>query len=136
MFAAGQTKLPRTPDNQPDLQGIWNNGTITPLERPRELEGKPFFTPEEAAQYEKQVRERNNGDRRDANADADLAVGYNDFWWDRGTKVYRDVANVADCQPARWKNPAINAGRSKKGRGSSGSEKVASRRRPRGSVAG
>src|SRR5438105_15794717 len=81
---AGQT---RTADNQPDLQGIWTNATLTPLERPAELAGKAFFTPGEAAQYEKQARERNNGDRRDANSDADLAVGYNDFWWDRGTKV-------------------------------------------------
>src|SRR4030095_8323367 len=73
--------------NQRDLEGIWTNGTITPLERPREFSEKEFLTPEEAAQYEKQVRERNHGDRRDANSDADLATGYNDFWWDRGTKV-------------------------------------------------
>src|SRR5262245_55960584 len=79
--------VPRTPDNQPDLQGVWTNGTITPLERPREVEGKDFLTPEEAAEYEKQVRERNNGDRRDVNAEAGLAIGYNDFWWDRGTRV-------------------------------------------------
>ena len=73
--------------NQRDLEGIWTNGTITPLERPREFSEKEFLTPVEAAQYEKQVRERNHGDRRDANSDADLATGYNDFWWDRGTKV-------------------------------------------------
>jgi hypothetical protein len=40
----------------------------------------------EAAEHEKQARERNNGDRRDRdNIDNDLAVGYNDIWWDRGT---------------------------------------------------
>jgi len=43
------------PDGHPDLQGIWTNGTITPLERPRELADKPFFTPAEAADYEKQA---------------------------------------------------------------------------------
>src|SRR5271165_3355001 len=32
---------PRTPDGQPDLQGIWTNGFITPLERPADLAGKP-----------------------------------------------------------------------------------------------
>ena len=36
----------RTADGQPDLQGIWNNSTMTPLERPAELEGKEFFTAE------------------------------------------------------------------------------------------
>ena len=29
--------VPRTPDGQPDLQGIWTNATLTPLERPRAL---------------------------------------------------------------------------------------------------
>ena len=28
---------PRTPDGQPDLQGIWSNATTTPLERPSAL---------------------------------------------------------------------------------------------------
>src|SRR5262245_42674958 len=73
--------VPRMPDGHPDLEGIWTNGTITPLERPRELADKPFFTAAEAAEYEKQARDRNNGDRRDANTEADLATGYNDFWW-------------------------------------------------------
>jgi hypothetical protein len=44
---------PRTPDGHPDLQGIWTNATITPLERPRELGAKEFYTPEEAAEYRK-----------------------------------------------------------------------------------
>jgi len=70
-----------------DLQGIWTNATLTPLERPPELAGKEFFTPAEAAAFEKQGRERNNADRRDSNAEADLAVGYNAVWWDRGTHV-------------------------------------------------
>jgi hypothetical protein len=70
-----------------DLEGIWTNATLTPFERPRELADKAFFTPEEASAFEKQVRDRNNADHRDANSEADLVIGYNDFWWDRGTKV-------------------------------------------------
>ena len=35
---------PRTPWGDPDLQGIWNNSTITPLERPSEFAGQPFLT--------------------------------------------------------------------------------------------
>src|ERR1051326_2457854 len=46
--------VPRTPDGQPDFQGIWSNATITPLERPAELAGKQFFTEPEGAAYEKQ----------------------------------------------------------------------------------
>jgi len=43
----------RTPDGHPDLQGYWTNTTVTPLERPKDLGDKAFFTPEEAAAYEK-----------------------------------------------------------------------------------
>ena len=43
----------RTPDGTPDLQGYWTNTTVTPLERPKDLADKAFFTPEEAAAYAK-----------------------------------------------------------------------------------
>src|SRR5262245_58331262 len=45
----GQAPTARTPDGQPDLQGIWTMATFTPLERPASLAGKQFFTAEEAA---------------------------------------------------------------------------------------
>ncbi len=72
---------------QPDLQGIWTNATITPLERPKELAGKEFFTEAEAAAYEKRVLEESNKDRRDGSPEDDVGRAYNDSWWDRGTKV-------------------------------------------------
>ena len=78
---------PRTPDGHPDLQGIWTNATITPLERPAELAGKAVLTAAEAAAYEKEIRQRNNADNRKENPQADVNGAYNDFWWDRGTKV-------------------------------------------------
>jgi hypothetical protein len=46
---SGTYKVPRTPDGQPDLQGYWTNLTYTPLERPRALATKPFYTEQEAA---------------------------------------------------------------------------------------
>jgi hypothetical protein len=49
---AGSASL-RTGDRHPDLQGYWTNSTVTPLERPKELGNKAFFTPEEAAEYAK-----------------------------------------------------------------------------------
>jgi len=55
-LAAAQTwKPPRTPDGHPDLQGFWTNASITPMERPRELGAKEFFTEEEAAEYRKRT---------------------------------------------------------------------------------
>ena len=40
---------PRTPWGHPDLQGVWANNSATPLERPKELAGKEFLSPEEVA---------------------------------------------------------------------------------------
>lgn len=39
----------RTPDGQPDLQGVWTNATRVPLERPAGLGAKELYTEEEAA---------------------------------------------------------------------------------------
>src|SRR5690349_2620775 len=90
---AGQGKptgqqLPRTPWGDPDLQGIWSIATITPFERPSALADKAQLTEQEAAEAEKTFLKTQNQDRRDgAGTDADVALAYNDFWWDRGTKV-------------------------------------------------
>src|SRR5262245_16247648 len=46
-----------------NLDGTWNSATATPLERPRDLRDKPFFTAEEAAAWEQQVA-KNNESRR------------------------------------------------------------------------
>lgn len=45
-------KMPRTADGHPDLQGIWNNSTRTPLERPAEFVGKPTLTDADAKVWE------------------------------------------------------------------------------------
>lgn len=48
---------PRTPWSDPDLRGVWHLATYTPLQRPRELAGKPFYTEEEALTAFKKVVE-------------------------------------------------------------------------------
>jgi hypothetical protein len=45
---SAQKGVPRTPDGRPDFQGLWLNGTATPLERPAAFAGKPFATDAEA----------------------------------------------------------------------------------------
>ncbi len=50
--------LPHTPDGQPDLQGVWTNNTITPLQRPKELAGREFYSEDEMAAVQKAQRER------------------------------------------------------------------------------
>jgi hypothetical protein len=49
---------PRTADGVPDLQGFWTNATSIPLERPKALGAKEFYTDEEAAQREKAAQEQ------------------------------------------------------------------------------
>ena len=43
--------LAQTPWGDPDLQGIWNSKTQTPLERPDDDAGKAFLTAEEVSAY-------------------------------------------------------------------------------------
>jgi hypothetical protein len=74
---------PRTPQGRPDLQGIWANSTITPLERPQGFESKAFFTKAEAAAFERdaprkfleklgEVDVKTNGEIDDLNANSRL----------------------------------------------------------------
>src|SRR5215510_9609595 len=55
IVSAQTWKMPRTPDGRPDLQGVWTNASITPMERPAELGAKEFFTEEEAAEDRKRA---------------------------------------------------------------------------------
>lgn len=106
----GQAKTSlRTPDGQPDLQGTWSWATITPFERPAQFAGKEFLTEKEAADYEKEVLERNNMDRRDGPAEADVSRAYNDFWWDRGTKVVKTRRTSLVIDPKDGKVPPMTA---------------------------
>jgi len=75
---------PRTPDGKPDLQGIWNNATLTPLERDAAYAGKPTLNEKEAADFEKAMLRDVDADRRDGAALADVNRAYNEFWRDRG----------------------------------------------------
>ena len=84
---ATHVRAPRTPDGQPDLQGIWTNATLTPLERPRELANRAFFTAEEAAAYEKRLLVEGDRDRRDGSPEVDVGRAYNEGWFDRGSKL-------------------------------------------------
>ncbi|MDO8677934.1 MAG: hypothetical protein Q7R30_05135 [Acidobacteriota bacterium] len=98
--AGARWTLARTPDGQPDLQGIWTNATVTPLERPRALAGKAFLTDAEAAALEKQIAQQ----RVASDKFGPLESGsYNQFWYDSGTKVLstRQTSLVVDPPDGR-----------------------------------
>jgi hypothetical protein len=100
-------KAGRTPDGQPDLQGVWDAASMTPLERPAELGSKEFYTPEEMAAYEKQRAHELDRDRRDGSADADLARAYNDGWFDRGAHLGSNRRTSRIVEPANGRFPAM-----------------------------
>jgi hypothetical protein len=98
---------PRTADGRPDLQGIWSNATLTPFERPTELEGKEFFTKTEAAEFARASLERANRDRRGATAQEDVEGSYNEAWIDRGTKMFSNLRTSIVVDPANGRVPPL-----------------------------
>src|ERR1700685_1875082 len=88
--AAKKWSAPRTTDGRPDLEGVWDAASMTPLERPVELGNKEFYTPEEIAAYEKKSANELDRDRRDGPAEADLGRAYSDGWFDRGAHLASD----------------------------------------------
>ncbi len=51
------------------------------------MAGREFFTPEEVAALEKRAQEQSGDEGRTKGTRGDVERAYNDFWWDRGTKV-------------------------------------------------
>jgi hypothetical protein len=85
--AAKPYTAPMTPWGEPDLQGTFSNRTITPFERSPNVKGREFFTPEEVAAMEKAASQSGGDEGRTRGTRGDVDRAYNDFWWDRGTKV-------------------------------------------------
>ena len=67
---------PRTADGTPDLQGVWNNATLTPLERPEGFGAKEFFTDAEFAELAKRVLKGDVGPEADIGAAASQPLRY------------------------------------------------------------
>ena len=115
---------PKTAWGAPDLQGVWDFRTITPLQRPEDLGDKAFLTEEEAVQREQAAVQRDidawNADARRTEAGGNVG-GYNNFWMDRGTRVVGTRRTSLIIDPPNGRMPeATEAGRARAaaGRGS------------------
>jgi hypothetical protein len=98
---AGQSAKPRTPWGAPDLQGTWSFATVTPLERPADV-SKEFLSAAEIAEIERKAVIAATDEARGADAARDVAGAYNDFWWDRGTRVAgRRTSLIGDPENGR-----------------------------------
>jgi len=109
-----QSRAFRTPWGDPDLQGVWSNQTLTPLERPAEFAGRTHLTEAEAAEYQARLRRQINADNREPGTLRDVNTAYNDFWWDRGERILPDRRTSLIIDPPDGRIPAMTpAGRAR-----------------------
>lgn len=127
--AEAQSEVPQTAWGKPDLQGIWDFRTITPLERPNDLAEREFLTEEEATSREKAVVDRNLelllAPPRTAETGQNVGA-YNNFWMDRGTRVVGTRRTSLIVEPSNGRMPEMtDAGKKRAARRGSFSDELA-----------
>ena len=113
-------EVPRTAWGAPDLQGVWDFRSLTPLERPEELGEKAFLTAEEAAALEQEAVQRNEdllnrpaenttvGGSIDIREDGTPGF-YNNFWLDGGTSTVDSRRTSLITDPPNGRMPPLTA---------------------------
>jgi hypothetical protein len=111
--SAQSTDMPRTAKGVPDLQGTYTYRTLTPLNRPRELEHLEVLTAEQAKEWQEFENRRQN---RDLIIDSVGGAGYppgvisyNNFWYERGAETIADRRTSLIYDPPNGRMPSLNA---------------------------
>ena len=110
----------RTAWGAPNLQGVWDFRSITPMERPEEFADKAFLTEEEVANLEQETLARNDSllnrpAQRTAITESvdrgeEGAPGfYNNFWLDRGTTAVDTRRTSLVVDPPDGRVPPLTA---------------------------
>jgi hypothetical protein len=101
--AGGASAVPRTADGRPDLQGVWDFRSVTPLERPDELAGQAVLTKEQAAALEARAAEL----FVDRPPPKGSVGGYNLFWFDDRSSAVEDRRTSLIVDPPNGKIPPL-----------------------------
>ena len=118
--AVAQTDPPRTAWGAPDLGGVWDFRSITPMQRPEDLGDRDFLTEEAAAALEQRAVDRQNrflslpaqrteaGDNVDRRPDGGNG-SYNHTWLDSGTQTVGTRRTSLIVDPPTGRYPAMTA---------------------------
>lgn len=89
------------------FEGIWNSATVTPLERPAQLKDKAFFTPDEAAEWERQAAQRNEEPAPQATTTRTGTGTYNAFYREFGTRTVKTLRTSIVTDPPDGRIPPL-----------------------------
>ena len=102
---------PRTAWGAPDVQGVWDFRTITPLQRPERYGDREFLTQEEAATLEQGAVDRDEelllAAARKTEAGGNVGA-YNNFWMDRGTRTIETRRTSLIVDPPNGRMPTLS----------------------------
>ena len=98
--------VPRTAWGKPDLQGVWDYATLTPMERPAEFADKATLTDEDVANIVARSAQLTQFLSESGTGSADTRTGtYDEFWFDFGSDVSADRRTSLIVDPPNGRIP-------------------------------
>ena len=103
---ANSADVPQTPWGDPDIDGLWDYRTLTPLQRPAAFADQPEFTPEQAERFRQATVSALDVDNRNEDAEVDIESAYNQAWYDWGTQL-GDLRTSLITSPSNGRLPPL-----------------------------